>query len=217
MKFESKIIEIVDESHDTKTFILEKPDNFSFVPGQHCMVFIPNSNNKRPFTISSSPTDEQLSFTIKKIGDFTSSIFQLKSEDIFRFEGPYDSGVTFKESDSNDIVYIAAGSGITPFISAIRYMKAKGIEKNLTVIFGNKTESDILFKKELENNPKVTLINILSREKWDGETGHITIDLVKKYVKSYENISFYVCGPFEFSEKIKNDLEELSPPAVIIK
>lgn len=185
-----KVIENVMETSDVYSIRVKKPENFHFTAGQFCFISfnIKGMRKPHPFTISSSQEDEYLQFTIKSLGKFTSRIKEIKTGEIGKIDGPY--GVfTYRGAKS---VFIAGGVGITPFISFISSFKDK--RADFTLLFGNKTKSDILFKKELDSAQGGKIIHVLSSEKVEGyESGFISKDIIRKYCDLSED--FYLCGP----------------------
>jgi len=189
-KIKSVVIENIKETGDTYSLKIKKSENFHFTAGQFCFISfnIKGMKKPHPFTISSSPNDNFLQFTIKSLGKFTGRIKDIKVGEIVKIDGPY--GVfTYRGVKS---VFIAGGVGITPFKSFISSFKDK--QPDFTLIFGNKTKSDILFKKELESSQGGKIVHILSSEKIDGyENGFISKEIIQKYCDLTED--FYLCGP----------------------
>ena len=188
-KFCVEIHEILVETHDVKTFRLVRPDGFGFVSGQYALVSMPGRENfageKRPFTFSSSPTDSRfVDFTVKKMGNFTQELFSHQPGDRIEFKGPRGEKLNFDESVSQDVVFMAGGSGITPFISAIRYAIARNLPNQLTMLYGNRTRQDIIYHQELGAiaQPNIRVVDILAtpEQDWPGETGYIDLDRGQK-------------------------------------
>ncbi|MFH1850005.1 MAG: FAD-binding oxidoreductase [archaeon] len=206
--------EIRDETPDVKTFVIEVSD-VSFVPGQYCLVSLPgSSDDSRPFTFANSPTLKGVvELTVKKMGRFTSALFGLRAGDIIEVGPAMGSALNYDESA--DAVFLAGGSGITPFMSALRYAKAKKIKRSLILIYSNRTEKDIIYRTELEGLSRIgnlTVVNTLSDGGWAGETGRISRALVEKYVKDPCDRLWYICGPPPMTAAMKAMLEDLGIP-----
>lgn len=192
----SYIKSIRKETHDTTSIIIEKPKGFKYNSGQFCFIsFFKKSMKKpHPFTISSSSSnDEDLVFTIKAIGKFTSQIPSLKEGEQIKIDGPY--GIfTFKKKDA---VLIAGGVGITPFRSIIGDLRFFDKKSKITLIYANKTSNDIIFNNKLESVKRshvINIVHILSNEKKQGyEFGYISEDLLKNHTNFKSD--FYLCGP----------------------
>jgi ring-1,2-phenylacetyl-CoA epoxidase subunit PaaE len=81
--------------------------------------------------------------------------------------------------------------------------------KNILLLYGSKTEADIIFKKELDNIKedwfkKVYFLSKENRSSELYEKGHINKTMIEKYVRDIDNNIFYICGP----ETMKNDVKK---------
>jgi NAD(P)H-flavin reductase len=119
-----KIVKVVREDQDISTVYLEGPAG-QFAgrkAGQFLSVSMPGPNGwsqAHPFTISCAPEDSLLSLTIRKQGEFTSAILDLKPGTPLKCMGPL--GAFCKDIDSKlSIVMMAGGVGVTPFLSVLR-------------------------------------------------------------------------------------------------
>ncbi|MFW6378888.1 MAG: ferredoxin--NADP reductase, partial [Nanoarchaeota archaeon] len=153
--FTVTITHISDETHDTRTFTTDRPEGFDFSPGQYCLFWLDGFSRSRPFTIASTPDEHHLDFTIKRIGEFTTAMFELKKRDSLKITFPRDSKLSIKEPPTNPIVLIAGGSGITPFYPIIKLFSSRS---EITLLYSNRTDNDIIFREQLrrlaqENDP----------------------------------------------------------------
>lgn len=209
-----KILETHFITHNVKRFVVERPAGYDFVPGQATEVSInlPEWKDKlRPFTFTSLQEHGFLEFMIKIYNDHngvtnklgrTHAGAELILHDVFgaiQYKGPG--------------VFLAGGSGITPFISIFRYLY---IHKNLhgnKLIYSNKTSEDVIMEEELESMLGGNFIKIFTRENVVGFRGN-RID--RKYL--IENIAdfgqnFYLCGPKKFVKNISELLLDLGASA----
>lgn len=129
------------------------------------------------------------------MGDFTATVKDTTSADEAYIDMPY--GIfSFLNYDAPNLVFIAGGIGITPFISMLRYMVDKKLERNVILIWGNKTEKDIAFKSELEQMvvamPSLRIIHVLSNQPpWPGEKGYVDTRLLHTHLDGFENPQVY--------------------------
>ena len=193
---------------DTYEFAFEKP-KFAFLPGQYMEWTLPHSNvdsrgNRRYFSLSSSPTENELSMSVRfysppssfkrKLLGFVNGSKIIATQLAGDFVMPKDL--------SKPLVFIGGGIGIAPFKSMVRYVMDKKIKVNITIIYANRHSDDIAFK-ELFDQAKhfgiKTIYTLTDKEKipsdWDGEVGYITEDLIKREVSDYQNRFFYLSGP----------------------
>ncbi|MEW5800707.1 MAG: rubredoxin [bacterium] len=218
-RFMSSILGIKDETPDVKTFRIEKPKDFSFISGQFCLVsFVNNAGypgGAKPFTFSNSPTDGYLELTIKEMGIFTKALFSLAAGDKLWIDGPRGNAHTFDESVKKNVVFVAGGSGITPFMSALRYAVVKKLANRFTLFFGNQSVKDIIYKEEMdrmvENNGNIKIIHCISRDdpQWHGEHGYIDKGKILKYIHGPEDKLWYLCGPPPMTRSIRSILAEI--------
>lgn len=188
----------------------------SYEPGQFMMLQLERGgvvSAPHPFTIASSPSREGLSICVKSSGDFTSSIKETKRLDRAYIDMPY--GVfTFLRHDAHRLIFIAGGIGITPFLSMLRYIRDRSLEKEILLIWSNKKEKDIAFREELEKAASeissLTIIHVLTRqEDWPGEKGRIDRTLLRKYIGDFEKGEFFLCGPPPMMNSVRRNLLQL--------
>lgn len=192
---------IRQETHDMWSLEIAD-DHPDYAPGQFMFLRLKMDgaiSAPHPFTISSSPTSKHLSISIKSVGDFTSRIRECVESDQVFVDMPY--GVfSFLNHDAERHVFIAGGIGITPFMSMLRFMKDKKLDKEVILIWGNKTQRDIAFEAELEKlasqMTSFKVFHVLSREKeWPGEKGRIDTEKIKRLAGDFTRGEFFLCGP----------------------
>ena len=205
-----KILDIEEVTHDVKSFKVEKPKWYSFIPGQATEVSINVEglrNEKRPFTFTSLNSSDFLEFTIKIYSErngITNELGKLKpgAELIIR---EVWGDISFK----GDGVFIAGGAGITPFLSIFRDLHyRKKIGSNM-LIFANKTKEDIILESELKWLLGDSFINILSGERSEGYAyGFITDEFLKTNIPALQ-INYYLCGPPPMMDAVLRQLANL--------
>lgn len=217
MKLNAEIQDIRKETHDVKTFKLDPEKKVKFTPGQYCLVSIVDSEEeeRKPFTYASSPTKNYVELTVKKIGEFTTSLHNLEVGNKLELDGPRGESLNFDETVEEDVVFLAGGSGITPFMSAMRYALDKDLENEMTLIFSNRTERDIIFEEELNKIDKrkgFKVVKTLTNHwpgGWEGETGLIDSAMINKYVENLGEKIWYICGPPPMIDSMNEILEKL--------
>ena len=139
----------------------------------------------------------------------------VKVGDKFRATSP--QGFFYYEDlrDPENVIALAGGSGITPFLSMARAIADGTEDFNLTILFGSRTEEQILFKEEFDRlaaeNDKIKVVHILSDEEKEGyEHGFISADLIKKYMT--DDCCIFACGPDAFYKFLDKELPKLGLP-----
>ncbi|MCE8422618.1 MAG: FAD-dependent oxidoreductase [Candidatus Methanoperedens sp.] len=203
MKYETSVSEIIERTHDVKSFRFNRAQGFDYDPGQFLFVTILSEGKKitKHFTISSSPTEKECIEFTKKITDheFSVALDRLKIGDRAYLDGPYGD-FAFK-GEYPRVGMITGGIGITPLRSMIKYCTDEGMKSRITFLYGNRNQESIVFKEELDHlkklNQNLRVIHTLSQpdEKWTGRRGHIDVQMVLEEIPDYEECVFYVCGP----------------------
>lgn len=198
--------------------IVVKPINsnrvFDFNPGQFAHIKNPlfeNQNESHPFSITSSPqTTDKLEFCIRSCGDWTNDFAKLSQGAKLQIAGPF--GKFIWDDSLINAVFLAGGVGIAPIISMLRTIMIRKTNFNLLLIYGNRTEKTIVYRKELgELGKKINslrIVHVLSEipvnDPWDGYRGFVTPGIIKKEVNLSLSPTFFICGPPIFITKMKD-------------
>lgn len=205
-----KIKSIQHVTHDVLQIVTEKPQQYSFTPGQATEIAI-NKNGwkdkKRPFTFTCLPDYDYLEFTIKTYQSHlgvTNQFLQLKKNDELILHDVFGA-IAYK----GEGLFIAGGAGVTPFICILRYLQSKYEIGDNKLIFANKMKDDIILAKEFNKLLGVNFINILSDEKADGYMyGYITEAFLEPYITGSDK-KVYLCGPPPMMDAIEKFLSNL--------
>lgn len=223
------VAEVRRETHNVWTLSLAPPEGrrpLAHLPGQFGFLTLYRGPGlpveEHPFTFASDPTQaDALAFTIKESGDFTSTIGSTKPGDKAAVRGPYGRFSYALGPGEEDLVFIAGGVGMTPFISMLRHMRSIDARHRVLLLYGNRTEKDILFREELEQmeaaaHPPLTVVHVLSEPDapWDGETGYLDPEKLQRLCGAdLSDKSFYICGPPPMSESVLRALRAIGVPA----
>jgi len=220
-----KVLKTESENYDTTSLYLEGGDGGfgKRRAGQYLSLRILREDGwsePHPFTISCAPEDKILRLTIKKSGRFTSSIPDLKPGTPVKCAGPF--GVFCKDIDKKgEILMIAGGVGITPFLSVLRHFRNTRAENRVKLFWTNKTRDDAFAADELREMTKglnLKIVHSLSREKetdkyFQPDTpdvvyvpGYATRELLGKHIHSPDTSS-YLCGPPKMQDFVLGELE----------
>src|ERR1700722_5181369 len=210
------------QTHDTKTlrFQVPKERRFRAKPGQF-MTFHWNIDGRRvtrSYTISSSPIHEDyVEITPKRMENGCASVFlneHAKPSLIVEASGQYGR-FYFDEKVHKSIVLIAAGSGITPMISMLRYIDDLKLTTPVTLLYCVRTSADIIFENELErlgsSLPNFKYEVCLSRPDpgWKGHSGRLSQEFVSQHLIDPGSPTFFLCGPKGFMENARQILSAL--------
>lgn len=205
--YDSKVLDIIDETSQVKRFIIEfnKDMPFSFKAGQFVMINMPLNTKitHRSYSIASAPSDDhifELVIVLNPEGLGTPWMWEnLKPGSIVPISKPLGKFALPAEIDG-DICFICTGVGIAPFRSMAWDIFNKNTpHKNLYMTFGTRHKADILYYKEMEElaekHPSFKFIPVLSREgdDWTGKKGYVH-QLYEELFADKRHAYFYICG-----------------------
>jgi ferredoxin-NADP reductase len=225
MKFETSVKEIIPRTGNVTSFRFPRPSALDYKAGQFLFVTIKPGGKElsKHFSFSSSPTEkEHIEFT-KKFTDseFSTALKTLKLGDWARINAPFGN-FTF-EGEHAQIGLLAGGIGITPLMGICKYCTDVRLKTKITLLYGNRTENDIAFRKELgemqQANSNLRVVFVLNEASsgWKGSTGLIDAELVKKEIPDYQETMFYTCGPPPMVEVMERLIESLGLPKTQLK
>ena len=210
------------QTPDAKTlrFVLPVGHHMSFRPGQF-LTFnwtIEGKAFPRCYSICSSPLQTgYVEITPKRTANGHVSIFLNDKASIgltVGVSGPAGQ-FCFDEAEHRRIVLIAGGSGITPFMSMLRYIDDRCLSTDVTLLYFVRTRHDIIFEAELkgleDRLPHFQLVTVLSQpdSSWMGLTGHLSKDLIEINVDDPRSSAFFICGPPAMMQAARDLLESL--------
>lgn len=213
------IQDIWTETSSVKRFFLEVQSDqpFLFSPGQFITVSYETNEKtvERSYSIASEPDAGnviELCIVFNENGAFTPELWKMKPGDALSFRGPLGSFI-LKEPIETDVCFICTGTGVAPFRSMIRYMLYQKItHRNIWLIFGARTQADLLYRMEFESLssdfPEFHYVPVLSREKWNGESGYVH-QVYQKLFADGRDARFYVCGWQNMCSDARNNLKAM--------
>ena len=165
---------------------------------------IGNSVLTRPYSLCSSPKaalEGKYQIVVKSMKDGFASEYINKEFKIGTALDISEPAGFFEYEplrDASTVIGLAGGSGIAPFMSFASAIADGTEDFNLILLYGSRTEEEILFKDELDSlekaaGGKLKVVHVLSDEEKPGyEHGFINAELITKYAP--ETYSVFVCG-----------------------
>jgi glycine betaine catabolism B len=224
VRYETHVKEVIQRTHNVKSFRFGRHDEFDFQAGQFFSLTLKADGEKKTkhFTISSPPTQKEYIEFTKKITNsaFSQLLYRLKVGEWAEIDGP---GGKFVLEDIKKICFLSGGIGITPIHSICQYCTDLKLDIDIVLLYGNEEERDIVFrydfKRVVENNPNIKVVHILNKipENWKGHSGYITTDIIKKEVPDFQGRMFYICGPPKMVDAMLGLLKELDVKKIKIE
>ncbi|MCX5851555.1 MAG: FAD-binding oxidoreductase [Deltaproteobacteria bacterium] len=221
-----KVSDLIEETPSTKTLRLTSSNGAlpPFLAGQYIALYpvVGPIKTGRPYSISSPPSQTgHYDITVRRVEDGLVSNYlldEIKTGDTIEASGP--SGQFYFNPLVHDktMVCIAGGSGITPFMSMIRDITDRGLDREVFLFYGNRTTKDIIFNDELAHIASrfgnIHFIPVIEKpaKSYKGKCGFITGATVKEVIGNTKNKTFFMCGPQGLYDFCLPELETLSIP-----
>ena len=217
-----KLLDKREIAHQTYIFIFSKPDHFTFIPGQYAGFTLPillktqPTNSTRRFSLLSTPQDEHLVIATRmQPSSYKQALIELPIGSEVKCAGP--SGNFVLHADTHiPAVLIAGGIGITPFYSMIQSNFEQSITRPIYLFYANRTLSEAAFLTTLSSwqkeHAQFNFIPILTDSiptNWQGESGFLSYDMLKKYIEDLTQPVFYICGSPTMVQSVQTTLLEL--------
>lgn len=228
-----KVDEIITLNGNAKTFRFVSETGYlpPFEAGQYINVFveIDGVRTSRPYSLSSSPKQRAyFEITVARIATgFVSDYFLDKVAIGDRFEANGPAGVFHYNPvfHSKKSVFLAGGSGITPFLSMSREILETGLDREIHLIYGSRTQEAALYAEEFEAMAKqhknfsyeLVVSDPGENSCYNGRTGFINADCIKDVVGSVDDNTFYICGPQIMNDFCVEELKKLNVPSRMVR
>lgn len=201
------------------SFRFKAGEKINFAAGQFLKIIFDEANpdNKelnKYLSFSCSPEKDYIEVT-KRLGEsaFAQKLNSLKSRDVIAISGPLGSCV-FKE-EYKKIGFLIGGIGITPVVSIIEYVVNKKLNSDVCLIYSNRTEEEIAFKKELDSwqrqNKNIHISYIVTQYEPKDKNcifGTINKDLVEDRVSDLKERVMFIFGPPKMVEAMASILTQ---------
>ena len=218
LPFKSSVTSVKEIAKNVMLFSIHVPTDFVYLAGQFVMVSAMGAGEV-PISITSTPgarTDIEL--CIRTVGHVSSSLNALTTGSAVWLRGPY--GKPFPINGRRDTLFICGGIGIVPLRPLINQMirsrSAAGGHGTVTVIYGSRNPSEVLFLDEVaawqEQGANVIMtVDTCQIESWKGCTGLVTDHFGKAQI-DFKNSTAYICGPHVMIQAAMRDLSLMGMP-----
>jgi glycine betaine catabolism B len=221
---------VIQETPSTRTFRCERRDGTlpPFRPGQYLSVKlqIGTVRTSRAYSIASAPGEPHVDLTVRlnPLGFASPFLFaEVRAGSVLTTSGPEGSFGIEPLIDRGEVVMLAGGSGITPFMSIVRAARQRGWPQRLALLYGSRRSDDVIFGAELEQLASATdrlryeLVISEPEPDYRGARGFLTGELIARIVGDVRGKTFLVCGPAAMGEHCERELERLGAPAQRIR
>lgn len=199
-----KLKEKIQIAQDTYDFVFGLDKKLVFLPGQYMEFTLGHKNpdsrgNRRYFTLSSSPTEQDLKIGIKfypNASSFKKSLVSSNPGDTIvasQLTGEFN----LPKDPSKKLAFIAGGIGATPFRSMIKYLLDKKEKRDITLLYSCNSESDFVYRDILNHINTIYVV------------GHLEPKVITREVPDYKDRIFYISGPHSMVDAFEKTLKEM--------
>jgi ferredoxin-NADP reductase len=220
-----RIKDVVRETHDASSFVLDVPEElaatFQYRPGQFCTFRVPvdGVEQVRSYSMSSAPgTDADLAVTVKRVqGGLVSNWFldRVAVGDIIEVTKP--AGVFCqREGAETPVLGFCGGSGVTPVMSITKHVLA-GSGRSVRLLYANRDRESVIFDASFGALGETHPGRLEVQHHLDDAGGFLTADGIKAFAREdAHDADCYVCGPGPFMDLVESVLVELGVPSARI-
>jgi predicted ferric reductase len=205
IKYRFQVVRVEKAAKNTYSIILKghRLQEFAYEPGQYATWRFLTPDlwyEAHPFSISSSPGTNYLRFTVKASADLMQRIIKIKVGSYVMVDGPRGNFTAVRAAETSNVVLIAGGIGITPYIATMRQFLGQG--KKVSLLYAVRSYDDIAFVEELRQLEAAGLSISLFV---DQQGQRITVDVLEQFARA--DTTIYVCGPDGMSRSLVKSLK----------
>jgi ferredoxin-NADP reductase len=226
-----KVVELVDETPQVRSIVLDVPDWPRHRAGQHVDVRLTAEDGyqvQRSYSIASAPEDQHLSLTVERLPDGEVSTYlvdELRPGDALELRGPIGGYFVWEASVGGPLLLVSGGSGVVPLMAMLRHRAASHSAAATRLIYSSRTWEDIIYREELErlsaSSNGLEVIHTLTRATppgWEGYVRRVDAQMLAAIAFPPERMPLaYICGPTSFVETASRALVLLGHDAKRIK
>lgn len=207
------------EAEGIYSFSFKAPKKLKFKPGQYLEWTLPgvatdSHGNRRYLTIASSPTEANMTFSVKipsqKSSNFKSKLISLKPGDII-LASQLAGSFTLPSDQKRKLAFVAGGIGITPFHSMIKYLLDSQQRRDAQLFYCVNLPSEIAYSEDFKKAEAVGVKTSYiagpnAPASWTGPRGTLSAELLKAGLPDYKQRLFYISGPQGFVAAVRQTL-----------
>jgi ferredoxin-NADP reductase/Na+-translocating ferredoxin:NAD+ oxidoreductase RnfD subunit len=213
-----KFVHKITEAAGIESFVFSGKNNFKYNAGQYMEWTLSEHHsdfrgNRRYLTISSSPTEPDLMFTVKmpaeKPSAFKTRVESFKKGDVILADG-LAGEFSLPKSEKQKLAFLAGGVGITPFRSMVKYAVDFGHQRDIHLLYSAVSQDEFAFKDLFAEAEKFGVSTTYTTDKLDQNK-------IKQAIPDFAARTFYISGPYGFVHAMQNNLLTLGVESKQIK
>jgi ferredoxin-NADP reductase len=212
----AQVVAVIPETADTHSYVIRPPRRWQgFTAGMHIPITVEINGvlTRRTYTISSTPEQYQrqgtIAITVKRLagGRLSSQLFKHLNVGQWLEIGEAIGEFTLDKAVSDKVLFLAAGSGITPFFSMLNSFLKISTSTYITLMYYCRRQDEFIFAQQLTKLAKAyshfTLVPIFT----DME-GRIDAIHLLQHCPDVAHRDVFVCGPEGFMARATTLLQQ---------
>ena len=203
--------ELIDETPQVKTIVLDAPEWTGHRAGQHVDVRLTAEDGyqaQRSYSIASAPEDEQLAITVECLDDGEVSPYltdELRAGDKLELRGPIGGYFVWEADQGGPLLLVGGGSGVVPLMSMLRHRAAAAPRVEARLLYSARSLDDVIYREELKGFDVVYTFTRQQPEGWTGYSRRVDAEMLADVSFGTAGLT-YACGPTRFVESVADAL-----------
>lgn len=185
---------------------------FQFLPGQYVNIEVPGTSQTRSYSYSSQPDTSEGEFLIKLVpGGLMSSYLKDLAREGAELNIVTPLGSFYLRDVQRDLIFIAGGTGIAPFMAMLEKLKAENSTTPIHLFYGATTGENVVELERLKAFSEIMPLKIFtctSDEQVEGHDKGFVTQWINKELLGDKAYDIYICGPNAMVEAVKTTLEK---------
>jgi NAD(P)H-flavin reductase len=220
------IAAIVDATPRSRLLTIDlRGTPLKFRPGQAVMVGSHGQNERRPYSIASSPERSadsgriELLIALESTGDLGENLAGAAPGSLVDLEGPMGTFTFPEPPDYPRLLFVAGGTGIAPLRAMIDHALRRHSELKTSLLYSARRGDEFAFIEELrryESEGRLELHPTVTRDDssgWAGRRGRIARTHFEAVLHEPAATLCFVCGPAPLVDESVSTLANLGVPA----
>lgn len=192
---------------------LDDRSSLAFLPGQYVNILVPETEQRRSYSFSSSPRADDVSFLVRNTpaGALTSYL-RTKAEvgAVMSFTGPL--GSFYLREIKRPLLFLAGGTGLAPFLAMLETIAASGSPQPIHLIYGVTNDADLVELDKVEafatTIPNLTFrCCVAEAASTYPHKGFVTHHMEAEHLNGGD-VDVYLCGPPAMVDAVRTHMTE---------
>jgi benzoate/toluate 1,2-dioxygenase reductase subunit len=186
--------------------------SFQFLPGQYVNIEVPGTSHTRSYSYSSQPDATEAEFLIKLVpGGLMSNYLKDEAKVGGELNIVTPLGGFYLREAQRDLIFIAGGTGIAPFMAMLEKLKAENNTTPIHLFYGATTAENVVELERLKAFSEIMPLEIFtctSDEQAEGHDKGFVTQWINKELLGVKAYDIYICGPNAMVEAVKTTLDK---------